>query len=86
MTDAVLSAMRALEVVVYRNNSSMEEAVRSDALARERGEMAKKIADIEAELAAVKEASSKKDNMISSLKKKAKLVTRYSDELNEAHA
>lgn len=64
----------------------MEEAVPSDALARERGEMAKKIADIEAELAAVKEESSKKDNMISSLKKKAELVTRNSDELNEARA
>lgn len=54
MTEEVISAMRALEVAVYLNNSSMEEVVRSDALARERGEMAKMITELEVELAALK--------------------------------
>lgn len=86
VTEGVISAMRALEVTVFLNNSSTEESVRSDAFARERGEMANKMARMEAELAAVKEASYRKDNMISSLKKKGELVTRYSDELKEARA
>jgi len=86
VTDGVVSAMRALEVVVYMNNSSMEEAVRSDALTRERGEMAKKMTDMEAELVAAKKVNLEKDNMIAFLGKKAELVTRYSDELKEVRA
>jgi len=71
VTDRVVSAMRALEVAVYMNNSSMEDVVRSDALTRERGEMAKKMVEMEAELVAAK---------------KSDLASCYSDELREARA
>jgi hypothetical protein len=46
LTEGVIGAMRALEVVVFLNNSSMDETVRSDALARERDETAKKMAEL----------------------------------------
>jgi len=86
MTDGVVSAMRALEVAVYMNNSSIEEVVRSDALTRERIEMAKNMAEMEAELVAAKAVNSEKDNMIAFLEKKSDLASRYSDELREARA
>ena len=84
--DGVVNAMRALEVVVYMNNSSMEDVVCSDALTRERDEMAKKMAEMEAELVAAKVANFEKDNMIAILKKKSDLASRYSDELRKARA
>jgi len=48
VADGVVNVMRALEVAVYMNNSSMKEVVRSDALTRERSEMAKKMVEMEA--------------------------------------
>jgi len=71
---------------VYINNSSMEEVVRSDALTRERGEMAKRMADLEAELAAVKKADLEKDKMIAFLEKKADSASRCYNELREVRA
>ena len=53
VTEGVISVMRALEDVVYINNSSTEEAVRSDDLTREKEAMAKRIAELEVELAVV---------------------------------
>ena len=86
MTYGVVSAMRALEFAVYMNNSSVEEVVRSDAHTCERSEMAKKMAEMEAKLVAVKAANSEKNNMIAFLEKKSDLASRYSDELREARA
>jgi len=74
--------MRALEVAVYMSNSSMEDVVRSNALTRERGEMA----EMEAKVVVTKAENSEKDNMIAILKKKSDLASRYSDELREARA
>jgi len=78
--------MRALEVAVYMNNSLMEEVVRSDALARERGEMAKRMAEMEVKLAPVKKADLEKDNMIAFLEEKTYLSSRYHNELKEVRA
>jgi len=75
--------MRALEVAVYLNNSSMEEMVCSDALPRERGEMAKRMTELEAELAALKKGDSEKDKMIAFLEEKADSASRYYNELKE---
>jgi len=36
VTEGVISAMKALKIAVYMNNSSTKEAVRSDALTREK--------------------------------------------------
>jgi len=71
---------------VYMNNSSMEEVVRFDALTHEHGEMAKRIVELEAELAAVKKAGLEKDKMIAFLEEKANLSSRYYNELKEVRA
>jgi len=68
---------------VYLNNSSMEEMVCSDALPRERGEMAKRMTELEAELAALKKGDSEKDKMIAFLEEKADSASRYYNELKE---
>lgn len=86
MIEGVISATRALEVAVYMNNSSMEEVVRSNALTCERGEMSKRMAELEAELAATKKADSEKDEMISFLEKKADSASRYYNVLKEVCA
>lgn len=86
VTEGVVCAMRALEVVVFLNNSSTEEAVRSKALARERGETAKKMAKLEAKVIVLKEGTSDKDMMIAFLKEKAESTSRYHNELSEVRA
>jgi hypothetical protein len=86
VTEGVIGAMRALEVAMFLNNSSMEEAVRSDTLAHERDETAKKMAELEAEVAALREGSSDKDKMIAFLDEKAESASRYHRELNEVRA
>jgi hypothetical protein len=78
--------MRALEVAVFLNNASTEEAVRSDAIACERGEMAKKMTDMEAEPAALKKGASEKDEMIAFLKGKAESGFCCQHELEEVRA
>lgn len=74
VTEGVVGAMRALEVVVFLNNSSMEEVMRSDALARERDGSAKKMVDHEAEVAALKVGAPDADKMIAFLEEKAESV------------
>lgn len=86
VTEGVVGATRALEVVVFLNNSSMEEAVRSDALARERDETAKKMVELEVEVTALREGASDKDKMIPFLEEKAESASRYHRELNEVRA
>jgi len=71
VTEGVISAMKSLEVVVYMNNSSTEEVVRFDALARENEVMAKWIGELEAELAASKRVASEKDKLFAFLEEKA---------------
>jgi hypothetical protein len=83
VTDGVVGAMRALEVAVFLNNSSMEEAVRADALARERKATVKKVADLEAEVAALKAGATEKDQMIAFLEEKAEMGSRSGRELHE---
>ena len=86
VTEGVVSAMKALEIAVYMNNSSTEEVVRSDALAREKEMLSKRIADMEAELVASRKVSAEKDKMLAFLEKKADSATRYYQELKEVHA
>jgi len=86
VTDGVISAMEALEVAVYMNNSSTEEVVRSYALAREKEVMAKRIAELEAELTASKRAALEKDKLFVFLEEKANSTTRYYHELKEVRA
>jgi len=64
VTEGVISAMKALKIIVYMNNSSTEEVVRFDALAREKEVMSKKIADLETELVALRKTASEKDKML----------------------
>jgi len=78
--EGVMSAMKALEIVVNMNNSSTEEVVRSHALAREKEVMSKRIADLEAELDASKKVASEKDKILTFLEKKADLAVRYYQE------
>ena len=46
VTEGVISAMKALEIAIYMNNSSTKEVVRFDALAREKEMLSKRIADL----------------------------------------
>jgi len=64
VTKGVFCVMKALEIVVYMNNSSTEEVVRSDALAREKEAMSKKMADLESELATLKKTVLEKDQLL----------------------
>ena len=84
MTEGVVSCMKALEIAVYMNNSSTEEVVRSDALAREKDMMPKRIADLETELVASRKLSAEKDKMLAFLEKKADSIARYYQELKVA--
>jgi len=86
VTDGVIGAVKALEIVVYMNNSSTKEVVRSDALTREREDMAKRMVELEAELAVAKKSALEKDKMFSFLEEKADFVTRYYHELKEVRA
>ena len=86
VTEGVISGMKALEFVVYMNNFSTEEAVHSDALTREKEELAKRMAKLEAELAAVKKVASEKDKLFAFLEEKADLAARYYHELKEVRA
>lgn len=54
MTEGIINAVRALEVVVVVNNSSTKGALHFDALVREKEEMARRMTKMEAELAATK--------------------------------
>jgi hypothetical protein len=72
VTEGVVGAMRALEVVVFLNNSSMEEVVRVDALARELEATTKRIVELEVEVTAVKASTSKNDKLIPSWRRKLK--------------
>lgn len=86
VTDGVIGAVKALEIAVYLNNSSTEEVVHSDALTREREDMAKRMVELEAELAAAKKFALEKDKMFSFLEEKADSATRYYHELKEVRA
>jgi cell division protein FtsB len=86
VTEGVVSAMRALEVAVFLNNSYMEEAVRADALAREQEATTKKVADLEAEVVALKASVSEKDQLIAFLEEEAEMGSRCRRELTEARA
>jgi hypothetical protein len=83
VTEGVVGAMRALEVAVFLPNSSMEEAVRADALAREREVTTKRIADLEAEVAALKASASENGKIIAFLEEKAEVGSRCRRELTE---
>jgi hypothetical protein len=78
--------MRALEVAVFLNNSSMAEVVCFDPLAHERDEKAKKMAELEAEVTALRAGASDKDKMSVFLEEKAESASRYHRELNEVRA
>jgi len=86
VTEGVISAMKALEIAIYMNNSSTEEVVRFDALAREKEMLSKRIADLQAEFVASRKMSSEKDKMLAFLEKKADSAARYYQELKEARA
>jgi hypothetical protein len=86
ITEGVVSAMRALEVAVFLNNSSMEEAVRADAIAREREVTTKRITELEAEVTAVKANASKKDKLIAFLEEKVEMGSRCRRELTDVRA
>jgi len=84
VTEGVVSAMKALKIVVYMNNSSTKEVVRSDALVREKEVMSNRIAELEAKLDASMKVSSKKDKMLALMEKKVDSAARYYQELKEA--
>jgi len=86
VTQGVIDATKALEIAVYMNNFSTEEAVRSDALTQQKEEMAKRMAELEAELAAAKKVASEKDKLFASLEEKEDLAARYYHELKEVRA
>jgi hypothetical protein len=86
VTDGVLGAMRALEVAVFLNNSSMEDSVHAEALVREREATAKKVSDLEAEVVALKASVSEKDHIIAFYEEKAEMGSRCRRELNEDRA
>jgi len=86
VTEGVIAAMKALEVVVYMNNSSTKEVVPSDALAWKKEVMSKRIAELETELAASRKAASEKDKVLAFLEKKADFANRYYQELKEVCA
>jgi len=86
VTEWVISVMKALKFVVYMNNSSTKEVVRSDSLVREKEVMSKRIGDMEAELVASRKVASEKDKMLTFLEKKADSATWCYQELKEAHA
>ena len=65
---------------------SIEVVVRSDALAREKEVISKRIAELEAELDASRKVASEKDKMLAFLEKKAYSAARYYQELKEARA
>ena len=58
----------------------------SDALTQEKEEMAKRMAELEAELVAAKRAAPEKNKPFVFLEEKADLATRYHHELKEVHA
>jgi len=68
------------------NSSSTEEAVRSDALAREKEVLSKRIVELETVLVASRKAASEKDKMLAFLEKKADSANRYYQELKEVRA
>jgi chromosome segregation ATPase len=78
--------MRALKDADFLNNSSMEEAVRADALARERETTTKRIAELEAEVVAMKASASENDKLIAFLKEKVDMGSRCRRELTEVRA
>jgi hypothetical protein len=86
VTEGVVGAMRAFEVADFLNNSSMEEVVRADAVSCEREATAKKVADLEAEVVALKAGASEKDQKIAFLEVKAEMGSRYRRKLTEARA
>jgi hypothetical protein len=86
VTEGVVGAMRALEVAVFLNNSSMEDAVRADALAREREATTKRIAELEAEVAALKANASENGKLIAFMEEKAEVGSRCCRELTEVRA
>jgi hypothetical protein len=86
VTDGVIGAINAMEVSVYMNNSFTEETVRSDALTWEKEVMAKRMAELEAELAAAKKSALEKDKMFAFLEDKADSANRYYHELKEVRA
>jgi hypothetical protein len=86
VTEGVVGAMRALEVAVFLNNSSMEEAVRADALAHKREVTTKRIAELEAEVAALKASASENGKLRAFLEEKAEVGSRCRRELTEVRA
>jgi hypothetical protein len=86
VTEGVVGAMRALEVAVFLNNSSMEEAVRADTLACEREATTKRIAELEAEVTALKTSASENGKLIAFLEEKAEVGSRCRRELTEVRA
>jgi hypothetical protein len=86
VTEGVVGAMRALEVVVFLNNSSMKGAVCSGALARERDETTKKMAELEAKVTSLRAGASDKDKMIAFFEEKAESASRFHRDLNEVRA
>jgi hypothetical protein len=84
--EGVVGAMRALEVAVFLNNSSMEETVRADALVREREETSKRMAALETEVAALRASTVVKEKRIALLEEQAESALRYHRELNEVRA
>jgi vacuolar-type H+-ATPase subunit I/STV1 len=86
VTGEVVGAMRALEVAVFLNNSSMEETVHADALIREREETSMRISGLEAEVAALRAGTVVKENKITLLEEQAESASRYHRELNKVRA
>jgi len=75
MTEGIIGAMRALEIVVVLNYSSTEAMIHADALAKERDEamakkerLDKKLDDMKAELATVKKRSAEDRRILAQVK------------------
>lgn len=51
MTEEIISAMKALEIVVVLNNSSTEGVIRSDVVTKERDNVVAKVTKLDADLA-----------------------------------